>query len=112
MFLFVSSPHVELFTVRPDPRSQIAVAKLDLHAQDLVVDAPEREPRKGFAPSDLRVKRGVAQYQAEFYIADFFPKPSHQFDVERSQHDVRLASPRPNDLQRRKSGSRVLDLQV
>src|SRR5215468_10903469 len=101
LFLRVSRPYVELFAVRPGARGQIAVAKLDPHAQDLMVDAPERQPRKGLAPPDHRMERGVAQYQTEFRVADFITQPPHQFDVERGQHDLRLASPRPDDPQRR-----------
>src|SRR5262245_37588599 len=111
LFLRVSRPYVELFAVRPGPRGQIAVAKLDPHAQDLVVDAPERQPRKGLAPPNHRMKRGVAQYQSEFGVADFLADPAHHFNVERSQHDLRLASPLPDDPQRWQYGARVFDLQ-
>src|SRR5262245_6793200 len=112
LFLRVSRPYVELLAVRPGARGQIAVAKLDPHAQDLVFYAPEREPRKGLAPPDHRMERGVAQYQTEFRVADFLAKLPHQFNVERGQHDLRLASPRPDDPQGRQCGPRVFDLQV
>src|SRR5215813_2364374 len=112
LFLRVSRPYVELFAVRPGARGQISVTKLDPHAQDLVVDAPERDPRKGLAPPDHRMERGVAQYQTEFRVANFLAEPPHQFDVERGQHDLRLASPLPDYPQRRHCGARVFDLQV
>jgi hypothetical protein len=98
--------------VRPGPRGKIAVTKLDLHAQDLMFDALERQPRKGLAPSDHRIECWITQDQSEFGVADFLAKPSHQFYVERGQHDLRLASPFTNDPQRRQCGPWVFDLQV